>query len=43
VPYDTSLDGTATAAALGVPSPDVRALLRRLREQIDAGTISPPA
>jgi dTDP-4-dehydrorhamnose reductase len=43
VPYDTSLDGTATAATLGVPSPDVRALLRRLREQIDAGTIIPPA
>ena len=41
VPYDTSLDGTATAAALGVEPPDVRTLLGRLREQIDTGRISP--
>jgi dTDP-4-dehydrorhamnose reductase len=41
VPYDTSLDGAATAAALGVDLPDVRTLLRRLRGQIDSGAIQP--
>jgi len=40
VPYDTSLDGSATAAALGVELPDVRTLLRRLRDQIDTGRIA---
>jgi dTDP-4-dehydrorhamnose reductase len=40
VPYDTSLDGTATAAALGVGQPDVRMLLRRLRDEIDTGRIA---
>jgi dTDP-4-dehydrorhamnose reductase len=39
VPFDTSLDGTVTAAALGVELPDVRTLLARLRSQIDTGRI----
>lgn len=39
VPYDTSLDGSATAAALGVELSDVRRLLRRLRDQIDTSRI----
>ena len=43
VPYDTRLDATATAAALGVELPGVDALLARLRAEIDTGTISPPA
>ena len=34
VPYDTSLDGSATATALGVELPDVRAQLARLREEL---------
>jgi hypothetical protein len=33
-PYDTSLDATCTAATLGVPLPDVDALLAGLREQL---------
>jgi dTDP-4-dehydrorhamnose reductase len=39
LPHDTSLDGTATAAALGVELPDVRTLLGRLRDQMDTGSI----
>jgi len=39
IPYDTRLDATATAAALGVTLPDLRAQLRRLRAQIDTGRI----
>ena len=40
VPYDTGLDGTATAATLGVELPDVRALLGSLRDQIETGRIA---
>jgi dTDP-4-dehydrorhamnose reductase len=39
IPYDTRLDATATAAALGVALPDLRTQLRRLRTQIDSGRI----
>jgi dTDP-4-dehydrorhamnose reductase len=39
VPYDTRLDASATAAALGVTLPDLRTQLGRLREQIDTGRI----
>jgi hypothetical protein len=34
VPYDTSLDATATAAALGVELPGVTDQLARLKEQL---------
>lgn len=34
VPYDTSIDGTATAAALGVELPTLTEQLARLREQL---------
>jgi dTDP-4-dehydrorhamnose reductase len=34
IPYDTSLDGKATAAALGVTPPDVSEQLRRLGAQL---------
>ena len=34
IPYDTSLDGRATAAALGVELPGVADQLTRLREQL---------
>ena len=40
VPHDTTLDGTATARALGVELPGVRTLLERLRDQIDTGRIA---
>jgi dTDP-4-dehydrorhamnose reductase len=40
VPYDTRLDATATAAALGVRLPDLRTQLARLRHQIDTGRIA---
>jgi dTDP-4-dehydrorhamnose reductase len=39
VPYDTRLDATATAAALGVTLPSLGTLLGRLRTQMDAGRI----
>ena len=39
IPYDTRLDASATAAALGVELPDLRTLLGRLRHQIDTGRI----
>jgi dTDP-4-dehydrorhamnose reductase len=39
LPHDTTLDGTATAAALDFELPSVRTLLGRLRDQIDTGTI----
>jgi dTDP-4-dehydrorhamnose reductase len=39
IPYDTRLDASATAAALGVTLPDLRTQLRRLRAQIDTGRI----
>lgn len=43
VPYDTSLDGAATAAALRVRLPDVADQLRRLRAQMDRGVVEPLA
>jgi dTDP-4-dehydrorhamnose reductase len=39
IPYDTRLDGSATADALGVALPDLGSQLRRLRAQIDTGRI----
>jgi dTDP-4-dehydrorhamnose reductase len=39
IPYDTRLDATVTAAALGVTLPDLRTQLRRLRAQLDTGRI----
>jgi dTDP-4-dehydrorhamnose reductase len=36
VPYDTSLDARATAAALDVELPDVRTMLGRLRAELEA-------
>jgi dTDP-4-dehydrorhamnose reductase len=39
IPYDTRLDASATAAALGVAPPDLRTQLRRLRAQVDTGRI----
>ena len=38
VPYDTSLDATATAAALGVELPDVDEQLRRLERSMACTT-----
>ena len=35
IPYDTSLDATATAAALGVQLPDLDTTLARLRAELD--------
>ncbi len=40
VPYDTSLDATRTAAALGVTLPSVRELVERLRVQLDTGRLA---
>jgi len=39
IPYDTRLDASATAAALGVTLPGLRTQLGRLRRQIDTGRI----
>ena len=39
VPYDTRLEASATAAALGVTLPDLRTQLRRLRGQMETGRI----
>lgn len=39
VPHDTSLDATATAAALGVELPGVDAMLARLRRELDSGRL----
>ncbi len=39
VPYDTSLDATATAAALEIALPSVREVLRRFRRQRDTGML----
>jgi dTDP-4-dehydrorhamnose reductase len=41
VPYDTRLDATATAAALGVRLPDLRTQLARLRAELDAARTNP--
>jgi dTDP-4-dehydrorhamnose reductase len=44
VPYDTSLDATATAARLGVELPDLDTMLARLRVELDTGELvtAPP-
>jgi dTDP-4-dehydrorhamnose reductase len=39
VPYDTSLDATATAERLGVELPSLDAMLRRLRVELDTGDL----
>ena len=39
IPYDTRLDATATAAALGVRLPDLRSQLERLRAQLETGRV----
>jgi dTDP-4-dehydrorhamnose reductase len=41
IPHDTSLDATATAAALGVTLPDVGTMLERLRHELDTGALAP--
>jgi dTDP-4-dehydrorhamnose reductase len=41
VPYDTSLDATATAAALGVDLPDLDPALHRMRAELDTGELAP--
>ena len=38
VPYDTRLDGAATAAALGVVLPDLDTQLARLRHEMEDAT-----
>ncbi|HEX8856747.1 MAG TPA: sugar nucleotide-binding protein [Thermoleophilaceae bacterium] len=43
VPYDTSLDSRATAAALGTERVDVRTMLRRMRFQLEHGELGPAA
>jgi dTDP-4-dehydrorhamnose reductase len=40
IPYDTRLDATATAGALGVRLPDLRTALHRLRIQMETGGIA---
>jgi dTDP-4-dehydrorhamnose reductase len=40
VPYDTSLDATATAKRLGVELPDVDTMLARLRVELDTGVVA---
>jgi dTDP-4-dehydrorhamnose reductase len=39
IPYDTRLDATATAAALGVRLPGLRSQLARLRAQLETGRV----
>ena len=39
IPYDTSLDATATAAALGMALPSAVEVLRRFRRQRDTGML----
>jgi dTDP-4-dehydrorhamnose reductase len=41
VPYDTSLDATATAARMGVELPNLDAMLARLRVELDTGELAP--
>jgi dTDP-4-dehydrorhamnose reductase len=41
VPYDTSLDATATAARMGIELPDLDAMLARLRVELDTGELAP--
>ena len=40
VPYDTSLDATATAKRLGVELPDTDTMLARLRVELDTGVVA---
>jgi dTDP-4-dehydrorhamnose reductase len=41
VPYDTSLDATSTAAALGVELSGLDSALRRMRAELETGEIGP--
>nr|WP_281381502.1 sugar nucleotide-binding protein [Conexibacter arvalis] len=41
IPYDTSLDATETAAALGVALPDARTIVQRLRHELERHELSP--
>jgi dTDP-4-dehydrorhamnose reductase len=41
VPYDTSLDATATAARLGVTLPDLDTMLARLRDELEVAAPQP--
>jgi dTDP-4-dehydrorhamnose reductase len=41
VPYDTSLDATATAKRLGVELPDLDTMLARLRVELETGELAP--
>jgi dTDP-4-dehydrorhamnose reductase len=41
VPYDTSLDATATSAALGVELPGLDSVLRRMRAELETGDLAP--
>jgi dTDP-4-dehydrorhamnose reductase len=41
VPYDTSLDATSTAAALGVELPGLDAALRRMWAELETGDLAP--
>jgi dTDP-4-dehydrorhamnose reductase len=41
IPFDTSLDGAATAEALEAPPADLGALLARLRREIETGELAP--
>jgi dTDP-4-dehydrorhamnose reductase len=41
VPYDTSLDAAATAAALGVELPGLDSALRRMRAELETGELGP--
>ncbi|HEX7299878.1 MAG TPA: sugar nucleotide-binding protein [Solirubrobacteraceae bacterium] len=40
IPYDTSLDATATAQRLGVTLPDLDTMLGRLRHELDTGELA---
>jgi hypothetical protein len=40
VPYDTSLDATATAKRLAVELPDLDTMLARLRVELDTGVVA---
>jgi dTDP-4-dehydrorhamnose reductase len=41
VPYDTSLDATATSAALGVEPPELDSALGRMRAELETGELAP--
>jgi dTDP-4-dehydrorhamnose reductase len=41
VPYDTSLDATATSTALGIDPPSLESALRRMRAELETGELAP--